>query len=93
MSKKNKEIKTTDAANQQPTDENTNNVPEVKEGFFKKHWNGAKEKISEHKGLIIGLIGGAAAAAGGLYFLGQEDHVESTLEEATEAESESPSDE
>lgn len=81
MGKKNKEIKT-NAANQQPTDDgNTNGNPEVKEGFFKKHWNGAKEKISEHKGLIGGLLVGAAAAAGGLYFLGQEDHVEIDLNE------------
>lgn len=92
MGKKNKEIKTNAA--QQPTDDgNTNGNPEVKEGFFRRHYNSAKEKLSEHKGLIGGLIVGAAAAAGGLYYFGREDDINESTLEATEAEAESPVDE
>ena len=92
MSKKTK--KNTTAA-PQPTDENTNNgTPEVKVGFFKRHWNNAVEKVTEHKGAILGAIGGAAAAAGAMYFLGREDVIEFTdLEEAEGCDTESPQDE
>ncbi len=87
-------------ANQQPTEIDVPKEPEeVTEGFFRRHWNGAKRKFSDNKKVIFGAMGGAvatAAAAAGLYYLGsQSEPIEWTnLEEDEGGEvTESPQDE
>lgn len=97
MSKKTKKQNKPEEMEPVKTD-GTNEPEDVKEGFFKRKLNAAKEFCSEHKkGLIGAAVGIAGAVGGSLYLLnglGTEDDVTTDFEtEATEAESESPVDE